>query len=165
MYTDLRGQTGSLFLHFYTVTLVSSISEVRFYSSSFHFYLGVPFLSLSPCPHCLASRIPAPIFIFSLNNRTLVYLIPAPLSVSYFFTFTLMTPIPPPLLDSSVYHSLCCCLLPVLLFIFFLCHIWVATLCSSDLIVSFTSKTISILSQHPLYNNGSICFLHSSLTA
>lgn len=119
---------------------MSSISEFRFYSSSFLFYFGAPFLSSSSCPHCLASPIPAPLF------------------VSYFFTCTLMTPIPPPLLDSSVYHSLRCCLLPVLLFIFSLHHIWVATSCSSDLIGSFTSKTTNLFPQHPLYNNGSICF-------
>jgi hypothetical protein len=135
---------------------VSSISEVRFYSSSFHSYIVAPFLSLSPCPHCLASRIPAPPFISSLNHLILVYHIPAPLFVSYFFTVTLMSPIPSPFLDSSVYHSQRCCLFPVLLFISSLHYVWVATSCSSDLIGSFTSKTTNLLPQHPLYNNGPI---------
>jgi hypothetical protein len=98
-------KTDSLFLNSYTDTLVYSISEFRFYSSSFHFYFGAPFLSLSPCPHCLTSPIPAHTFVSSLNHLTPVYFIPAPLFVSYFFTVTLMSPIPPPLLDSSVYHS------------------------------------------------------------
>jgi hypothetical protein len=70
-----------------TQTLVSSISEVCFYSSSLHFYFGSPFLSLSPRPHCLASPIPAPPFISSLNHLTLVYIIPAPLS---FLIFSLL---------------------------------------------------------------------------